>query len=260
MSLKVCVLASGSSGNSTYIGMDGAGLLIDAGLSCAETVRRLGAIGLALDQVRAICVSHEHQDHTAGLRVLHKRHRIPIFANAGTWEALRRVHPDAALGGSVFSNGAPFAAGGLVVEPFTVPHDAYDPVGFIVSAGLLRVGVVTDMGMATTLIRERLRGCAVLVVESNHDEQLLQDADRPWSLKQRIRGRQGHLSNAGAAAMLTAVAGPELRQVFLAHLSAECNRPHLALATIRRALTDRRLDGVQVELTYPDRVSAVWTA
>jgi phosphoribosyl 1,2-cyclic phosphodiesterase len=257
MSIRICILASGSSGNCTYIGTPENGMLVDAGLSARRTVACLAEIGVTPDQVRGICVSHEHSDHIHGLRVLHKRYGIPLYANAGTVDALERNPDLRALHWNVFTTGHPFTVGPMCLEPFSVPHDAYDPVGFVVQHEAVRVGVVTDMGMVTGLIRERLRSCHVLVVEANHDERLLQDAERPWSLKQRILGRQGHLSNQHAAELVAEIAHPELRHVFLAHLSEDCNKGELALQTACRALEKGGHTHVRVSLTYPDRISDV---
>jgi phosphoribosyl 1,2-cyclic phosphodiesterase len=255
--MRICVLASGSSGNCTYVeGADGA-LLLDAGLSAKETIRRLELIGARLDRVQGICISHEHSDHTAGLSVLHRRYGIPIYANSGTIEGLTddkiRVLP-----WRIFVTGSFFSAGGFSVEPFSVPHDAYEPVGFVVKNELTQVGIVTDMGTSTTLIRERLRPCRALVVEANHDERLLQDAQRPWHLKQRILGRQGHLSNEHAAQLVAEIASLSLQRVFLAHISEECNRRDLALKTMQTTLQKAGHHHLQVSLTYADQVSEIW--
>lgn len=253
--LQFSVLASGSSGNCTWLASESTGILIDAGLSARQIANRLAEAGGCMEQVQAVCVSHEHQDHTVGLRVLHKRHGIPLYANAGTVDALSREPQLAALPWKLFSTGYAFTVGDLSIEPFSVPHDALDPVGFVIACGTLRVGVVTDMGMATALIRERLRHCQAIVIESNHDEVLLQNADRPWSLKQRIRGRQGHLSNQAAANLLKEISSPVLRHVFLAHLSEDCNRQDLALDSATRALAESGHSHVEVRLGYPDRIS-----
>lgn len=253
--LRLCVLASGSSGNCTWVASDTTSLLLDAGLSARQTASRLNSVGGDIEAVQAICVSHEHQDHTAGLRVLHRRFGIPLYANAGTVDALSRLPQLADLPWQLFSTGHAFVVGDLCVEPFSVPHDALDPVGFVVSCGPLRVGVVTDMGMVTSLIRERLRRCQALVIESNHDDVLLQNAPRPWSLKQRIRGRQGHLSNQAAADLLRDIAGPTLQHVFLAHLSEDCNRHDLAVDSATRALADAGHGHVEVRCGFPHQVS-----
>lgn len=253
MSLRVSILGSGSSGNCTYIASNESAVLIDAGLSARQIGVRLESVGATLDDIRGVCISHEHGDHTQGLRVLHKRKGIPLYANGGTMEALCRDPAFGSVAWQIFTTGAAFAVGDLLIEPFSVPHDAYEPVGFVISCGDSRVGVVTDMGMPTTLIRERLRHCRLLVVESNHDEYMLQEAERPWHLKQRIRGRQGHLSNQRAAAMLAEIAGPQLSTVFLAHMSSECNRPELAQQTVMEVLGRAGHTHITVNVTYPDR-------
>ncbi len=258
MSLKVCVLGSSSSGNCTYVASRQTGILVDAGLSGRETARRLEAIGVTGDAIRAICLTHEHSDHTAGLAALSRGGRVALFANSGTIQGLEARPGADKLTWNIFTPGSPFDVGDLRIEPFSVPHDAYDPVGFVIAAEGIRVGVVTDMGMVTGLIRERLRLCNAVVVESNHDELLLKNADRPWQLKQRIFSRQGHLSNEHAADLIAEIAGAHLEVVFLAHLSDQCNRPELALAAVNDALRKRGVEHVAVRLTAKDRVSAVW--
>jgi phosphoribosyl 1,2-cyclic phosphodiesterase len=258
MGLRVCILGSGSSGNCAFVGSESTGILIDAGLSAREIARRLGEIGAGVPSISAVCVSHEHNDHTAGLRILHEKHGISVYANQGTVEGLSRDARLAGLRWTVFTTGAPFDVGDMTIEPFSVSHDAFEPVGFAISSGSARVGIVTDIGTPTTLVRERLKGCHAVVVESNHDEQMLRDAARPWHLKQRISGRQGHLSNRGAAAMICDIAGPQLHHVFLAHLSEECNRPELARRTASEMLAQAGHGHVKVSLTFPDKVSEVW--
>ncbi len=258
--MKVCVLASGSSGNCIYAGTASTHILIDAGMSGRETVNRLEQIGVRLAEIAAVCLTHEHSDHTAGLGVLHGRHGIALYANAGTIEAVRKDAKLRGLAWHVFSTGSSFPIGDLTLEPFAVCHDAYDPVGFVVSAGPVRVGVVTDIGVSTHLVRERLKHCRALIIESNHDARLLADARRPWPLKQRIAGRQGHLSNQHAAELIAASAGPDLSHVFLSHLSVDCNRPELAMETAQTELLRQGQAHVRVQLTFPDRVSAVWSS
>jgi phosphoribosyl 1,2-cyclic phosphodiesterase len=257
MALQLCVLASGSSGNCTYIGAPGMGMLIDAGLSGKETLRRLDAVKVAPDGIEAVCLTHEHSDHRSGLGILQRKLGLRIYANTGTVEAVERDPKLQGLSWSIFATGSPFQVGEFHVQPFSVPHDSYDPVGFCVRHGDACVGVVSDMGVATSAIRERLRQCQILVIESNHDEDMLRDADRPWSLKQRIMGRQGHLSNTQAGELVADLAGPHLQTVFLAHLSGDCNTPELAMKTVRRVLEKRGITHVDVKLTYSDRVSDV---
>ena len=253
--LHVCVLASGSSGNCTYMASKQTRLFIDAGLSFRETASRLESIGVDLPTIDAVCVTHEHDDHTASLGILHRRSEVKLYANAGTIEALQHGGKLKDLPWNVFTTGALFEIGDLSIHPFSVPHDSYDPVGFLVCSGHSKAGIVTDMGMATGLIRDRLRNCQTIVIETNHDEQLLQDAARPWPLKQRIAGRQGHLSNQQAGQLVADIAGSELKVVFLAHLSSECNRAELAIKTVRKALEKSGHYDVELKLTYQDRAS-----
>lgn len=258
--VQVCVLASGSTGNSILIRSAATTLLVDAGISAAALAGRLAGIGIRPEEIRAVCLSHEHDDHVRGLAVLHRRFGWEIYANRGTIEGLQRQARLRELPYRVFSTGSAFAVGDLAVEPFLVPHDAYEPVGFTVTTSRGdRIGIATDIGIPTSLVREGLRGCRVLVVEANHDEQLLMEAPRPWHLKQRIRGRQGHLSNDTAAGMIADVAHPGLSDVFLAHLSRDCNREQLAVHAARAVLERRGFGHVRVLPTYPDRVSQIWT-
>ncbi len=253
MSITVCVLASGSSGNCIYVASGNTRILIDAGLSRKETGVRLEGIGVELASIDAVCVTHEHSDHKSGLAVLQRRSSVALYGNAGTVDAIEQSDKTKGLDWNVFTTGQPFKIGDLDIEPFSVPHDSYDPVGFAVSCEGVRVGVVTDMGIVTELIRERLKNCDVLVLESNHDEQMLKQSQRPWSLKQRILGRQGHLSNSQAAELVVDVAGPRLKALFLAHLSSDCNTPDLALETVKSALSDSGKADIPVKVTWRSR-------
>jgi phosphoribosyl 1,2-cyclic phosphodiesterase len=250
--LRVCVLASGSSGNCIHVESATTALLIDAGISARETLRRLEAAGLDPAKLRAICVSHEHTDHVAGIAQLHKKLGLKLYANGDTARAIRSGE---SLDWNLFTDGCPFTIGDIEVLPFPLPHDAYAPVGFVLTCGSARLGIATDLGMPTQLARERLRGCQLLVLEANHDETLVHSSFRPWSLKQRILGRQGHLSNETAAALLADVAGDTLRHVFLAHLSKECNNLELALHIVRTHLESVGLGHVRVLPTHPDKPS-----
>jgi len=260
MSLKLCVLASGSSGNCTYIASRHTTVLIDAGLSAKETEKRLKSIHVDPAQVDGICVTHEHSDHTAGLGVLQRRYNIPLFGNSGTIDGFRIRRKGPPLDWSVFSTGTPFTIGDLTLEPFSVPHDAYDPVGYIVRTESVRVGVVTDMGTVTRLIKEKLKQCDALVVESNHDEKLLRESTRPWSIKNRISGRQGHLSNKHAADLLADIAHGCLRQIFLAHISKDCNMHEMALNEATHSLRSAGHHHINVACCYADRISEIWSS
>lgn len=257
MGLRVCVLASGSSGNCIYVGSESTRLLIDAGISCKATCERLLERGVDPHTIDAVCVTHEHDDHKASLAVLHRRMGIRLFGNAGTIDALEQSAKTAGLAWQTFMTGHPFVIGTLRVEPFRVPHDSYDPVGFVIAEGDSRVGVVTDLGMPTELVRQRLKDCNVIVLEANHDEDMLRNSSRPWPLKQRIAGRQGHLSNLKAGELLCDVASERLHTVFLAHISRDCNRPELARYTVGEALRRRGITHINLCMTFPDQNSDI---
>lgn len=255
--LKLCVLASGSSGNSIFIGNGETRILVDAGLSARQTAVRLAEIGERVEDLDAICVSHEHGDHVKGIRVLHKKYGIPVYANGGTLDALNGSCKHEGVQYCQFTTGTSFDVGGFSIEPFSVPHDAYEPVGFVLRTGTACVGIATDMGVVTHLVREKLRGCHIIVLESNHDEALLHAAERPWRLKQRINGNQGHLSNRTAAMLAAEIAGECLQHLFLAHLSSDCNSPHHARSAFEECLTEAGHTHVTVRLTSAHAVSEI---
>ena len=259
MGIEICILASGSSGNSIYIASPKTRILIDAGLSAKQIALRLEQIGVSPESINGICVSHEHGDHVGGIRVLQKRHGgIPVYTNAGTLNGMRRQPKGDEITARIFQTGSRFEIGDFTIEPFAVPHDAYEPVGFRVQYENYAVGVATDLGMSTALIREKLRGCHALILESNHDEDLLREAPRPWPLKQRIRSRQGHLSNIDAARLITECATDQLEQVFLAHLSSDCNTPDTALRTVASELRLEGLGHINLEIAHANTISNIW--
>ena len=258
MSLEVCVLASGSAGNSIYVASAKTRILIDAGLSAKQIAVRLDQIGVVPESINGICVSHEHGDHVAGLRVLQKRHGIPIYSNAGTLKGIQRQPKSHEISAKVFQTGSSFEIGDITIEPFSIPHDAYEPVGFHLQTAGICVGVVTDLGMSTALIRDKLKGCHAIIVEANHDEDLLREAPRPWPLKQRIRSRQGHLSNIDAARLIIDCATDKLEHVYLAHLSSDCNTPDTALRTVGSQLRLDGLDHIKIEVSHASCISSIW--
>lgn len=260
MALEVCVLGSGSKGNAVLVRSETTAILVDAGFSCRELTRRLNDAGQDIAALAGICVSHEHSDHVAGLAQIHKRHQTPFFGNHGTIEAMRlRNKLDASVNWSVFTNGSAFGIGDLRVEPFSVPHDAYDPVGFVIQHRGIRAGILTDAGVVTALMREQASSCHLLVLESNHDEASVQEAERPWFLKQRILGRQGHLSNRQAADLIQESAGAKLQALFLAHLSEDCNTPEEAERCMRATLDSIGREDVAVMMTHPGKISTKWS-
>jgi len=234
--LNVTILASGSSGNSLLLRSGGCAVLVDAGLSARRLETLVAACGVRVEELTGVLLTHEHGDHARGVKVLVAKHRIPVYATALTADSLRRTGVVAEW--NVFASGATFGLGALSVTAFSVPHDAADPVGFVIRAGGRGFAVLTDLGYATRQVIETVRGVDGLLIETNHDEALLQqDKKRPWSVKQRILSRHGHLSNAAAADVVGQVATDALRHVVLGHLSRDCNSEELALSEVSQRLS-----------------------
>ncbi len=235
MGLRFCLLASGSKGNAIYVENRGRALLIDCGLSGVELLRRLEAAGLGAGAIEAVILTHEHRDHSAGAGVAARKLRVPLLATEATFTAapgLGDVRRQAVAAGRAFE------AAGLTLTPFSLPHDAADPIGLVITAGSARLGLCTDLGWATRLVQARLAGCQGLIIESNHDPAMLENGPyQPW-LKQRVRSRHGHLSNAEGAALLAGLHHAGLGQVVLAHLSETNNTPELARAEASRTLAE----------------------
>jgi phosphoribosyl 1,2-cyclic phosphodiesterase len=244
--LHLTVLASGSSGNCALVETPGTRVLIDAGLSAKRVAEKLAAVGVTPEQLDGILLTHEHADHAAAIGVWGRRHRTPVFANRLTAEALSK--DTGGVDWKIFQTGAPFTIGSLQVQSFSIPHDAAEPVGFVLGYDGRSLGFLTDLGFPTKMVIERVRSVHTLVIEANHDEKMLQeDTRRPWSTKQRIMSRHGHLSNAAAAEVLADIAGNGLRRALLGHLSEDCNTPDLALRTVRERLArDSGSSGVEV--------------
>ncbi len=252
--LLVCSLASGSRGNSTYVGTHERGLLVDVGVSAKRAAELLVRREIAPEAVQGILVTHEHRDHTSGVRVFCRRHRVPVYVQ-------RDVAPEVDLKGvddvRTFDGDAPFDVDGFRVDPFPIPHDTVEPLGYVVERDGCRVGVATDMGMRTRLVEERLASCGAVLLEFNHDLEMLVDGPYPWWLKQRVRGRLGHLSNEDALEMLEVIVGGSVRHVMLGHLSQENNRPELVEALVRDRLAALGRQDVAVTVLEQDRPGPV---
>ena len=240
MAVRVVPLASGSSGNATLVELGRTRILVDAGISALGLLRRLEAVRIAPSSIAAVLLTHEHHDHAQGLERFSARHRVPAATTPETLEALD-LSPSHLAAWFPFEPGTTFEIGEVRVSAFPVPHDAANPVGFVLEGEGVRVGIATDLGHATTLVAERLRGCDVLMVEANHDDRMLVAGPYPWHLKQRVGGRMGHLSNDEAAALLSAAADESCRAIVLAHLSEKNNEPAKARDAAARALSDRGL-------------------
>ena len=232
------MLGSGSAGNSALVATDHCKILVDGGLSARQLVLRLEQCGLSPDRLDGVLLTHEHGDHVCGLEVLCRKFDVPIYCNALTAEAMRcdgamNTHRNWRL----FRTGAEFSICDILVQTFPVPHDAVDPVGFVFHAGNRSLGFVTDLGYATKMLTDRLRQVHALVIETNHDEKLLQnDLHRPWPVKQRIQSRHGHLSNTAAATVIEQLLPGKIERVILGHLSRDCNTPGLACDAVHAVL------------------------
>ncbi|MDP7112712.1 MAG: MBL fold metallo-hydrolase [Myxococcota bacterium] len=252
--LLVCSLASGSRGNSTYVGTLECGLLVDVGISAKRAAELLRRRDLDPDAVSGILVTHEHRDHSAGVRVFCRRHRVPVYVQ-------HDVRPEVDLRGvddvRTFAGDAPFDVAGFRVDPFPIPHDTVEPLGYVIERDGCRVGVATDMGMRTRLAEERLSACGAVLLEFNHDLEMLIEGPYPWWLKQRVKGRLGHLSNDDALEMLEVLVGGSVRTVMLGHLSQENNRPELVEAMVRDRLASLDRPDVDVTVLEQDRPGPV---
>lgn len=252
--MRVCLLASGSKGNAIYIETRETRLLVDAGLSARELAARLAAIGVEPESLDGLLVSHEHQDHSRGIGPLARRYSLPVHLHDATRQALPtlgridRIEP--------FELGGRFCLRDVEIDILPLTHDAAAPAGFVIDTPDGRIGIATDLGIATRLVTERLRRCRVLVLETNHDEEMLRDGPYPWHLKQRIRSNHGHLSNRDAGALLQELAWEGLEAVFLAHLSETNNTPQLAHFAICDAIDRQDACRPQLIVGNQQQVSA----
>jgi len=249
VAVQLTILGSGSSGNCAYVETAETRVLVDAGFSPRQIRQRLAGIGRTPEKLTAILITHEHSDHIQGLVGIAEKLRIPVYCNRATGEEIQRLLK-VRLDCRLFSTGASFEVGDILVDTFAVPHDAQDPVGYLLRTSSGNIGFATDLGHVTQLVIERTRAANVLVLEANHDVKMLQDCvRRPWSLKQRILGRHGHLSNEAAADATSNIMSAGLRHLYLGHLSRECNRPELAFQVVQERLQRLGATHVRLELT-----------
>jgi len=253
VSVQFTILGSGSNGNCAYLETENVRLLIDAGFSARQIRERLAQIGRAPETLSGILLTHEHTDHTNGLGALCSKVPVPIYCNRLTKEAVQ-LQFETRFDFRIFSTGGSFEIGDLAIDTFSVPHDAYDPVGFMLRSNGTSIGFLTDLGHATKLVVERVRTSNILVLETNHDMKMLQDdLKRPWSVKQRILSRHGHLSNDAAATVLEDLMSPELKHVYLGHLSRDCNKPELARKVVTERLKQIGATHVDVQSTFQEQ-------
>jgi phosphoribosyl 1,2-cyclic phosphodiesterase len=247
--VQFTILGSGSGGNCAYLETDHTRLLIDAGFSGKQIRERLATISRSPERLDGILITHEHSDHINGLVGLASKLKVPIYCNRLTKEGIES-YLKISINCQMFTTGGTFEIGDVVVDTFSIPHDAYDPVGFLLRTTSGNIGFLTDLGHATKLVIERVRSSNVLVLETNHDIKMLQeDTRRPWSLKQRILSRHGHLSNEAGADVAEQVAHAELHQVYLGHLSRDCNKPELAHRAVAGRMEKIGATHVGVQLT-----------
>ena len=257
--MRFAVLGSGSGGNAAVVECGGLRLMIDAGLSAKQLTVRLQQVGIEPASLDGILLTHEHGDHVRGLKVFLKQNPVPVFTTQATARVVRETGID---GGTwkCFEAGQVFSIGGISVESFAIQHDAVDPVGFVVGHDTRRLGFLSDAGFVTRSMTERLRGLHGIFVEANYDEELLEaDTKRPWSIKQRISSRHGHLSNSQVTELIREIAHPALGRVVLGHLSSDCNTPDIILSRLRACLGETGHEHVELHCACQD-VPSGWFA
>ena len=238
--MKLISFGSGSCGNCYYIESDGRGVVIDAGIGIRKLKKYFGDYGVNPGAIEAVLVTHDHADHVKSVGMLSAAYGLPVYATARVHEGIRRnycvrrkVDPACVV---TVAPGAPFAVAGLTIEPFAVPHDSLDNVGYKITAGMATLSLITDAGRVTPAMADAVAAADYLIIESNYDEDMLWAGRYPVSLKRRVAGGDGHLSNGQCAAAVAAYASDRLRHVWLCHLSADNNRPDVALAAVRGVL------------------------
>jgi len=233
--MRFASLGSGSQGNALVVEASDTRILVDCGFGLSEVTHRLARLGISPQDLSAIVVTHEHDDHIGGVARLARKHRLPVWLTSGTLRGLQGLF-DSDVSVCEIRGYASFCIGDIRIDPFPVPHDAREPAQFVFGDGAHRLGVLTDAGHVTAHMRQCLNGCSALVLECNHDPELLRAGDYPESLKLRISSRLGHLDNASAAALLAALERTRLQHVVAAHLSQSNNRPELARGALASAL------------------------
>ncbi|ACL70771.1 MBL fold metallo-hydrolase [Halothermothrix orenii] len=260
MSVNVSVLASGSSGNCVYITDGKVNILVDAGLSGKEIARRLKKVGVDPGNIDAILVTHEHKDHIKGVGILSRRYDIPVFANELTWKAAEPCLGEIKSNNCKIFDGD-FSIGNLGVIPFSSSHDAEDPVGFVFKCRNLKLGLATDMGIMPDEAKAYLKGSDLLIIEANHDLDMLMTGSYPWFLKKRIRSAQGHLSNDDTAAILPELIEDNFPRILLAHLSQDNNIPELAYITVKNGLEEEGFiigRDLEVDFAYREKPTRLY--
>ena len=255
-SLNICQLGSGSGGNATLVSTDQVRLLVDAGFSFREISKRLEAIGERSENLDAVLVSHEHSDHIRGLPQMAKKLKIPIYLTAMTAEAIdwKKANPQQ----EIFQAGQKILIGDIEIDTFTIPHHAIDPVAFCIRSQGVKLGLVTDLGYMPDSVRLQIEGCQLLVIESNHDLDMLKVGPYPWFVKQRVMSRVGHLSNQAVSVFLTDHFDRRAETIVLAHLSDNNNHPEIARLFATSALAKIGVNETRVVVAPQDRTTEVF--
>ncbi len=254
--MKLCSIASGSSGNCIYVGSSRTNLLVDAGVSAKKIEFGLNGIDIDPESLQGILITHEHSDHVSGLGVLARRYNIPVYATLETVKAIRRIKAMGEVPESLFNPIRPnetFLINDIMVEPFATSHDASDPVCYTMQSEGHKVGIATDLGMYDDYIVAKLQDSDLLMIEANHDVNMLMVGRYPYYLKQRILGNLGHLSNDTSADLISRLLTPRLRYIRLAHLSQENNMEELAYETVCCELTGRGCNFSSLDLSVAHR-------
>jgi phosphoribosyl 1,2-cyclic phosphodiesterase len=234
--MRFSSIGSGSAGNGLVIEQGSTRLLLDCGFGLRDAEQRLARINLLPDQLTGILITHEHEDHDGGVFKLARKYHIPVWLTHGTLKMVEKILPAEPLTLNIIDSHSPFNINDVEVTPFPVPHDAREPVQYVFSNGDKKLGVLTDTGCSTPYIQEMLSGCHGLVLECNHDIDMLMKGIYPQSLKQRVSGRLGHLDNSSAAAILSNLDNSKLKHLVAAHLSEKNNSPELAITALSNAL------------------------
>ncbi|MFW6269050.1 MAG: MBL fold metallo-hydrolase [Bacillota bacterium] len=260
MSIKISVLASGSSGNSILIASKKRTILIDAGLSGKELVKRINKCDINEGSIDAILVTHEHSDHIKGAGILSRKLDLPVYANRLTWqEAESCMGKIKKENKKIFEE--EFMIGDLGIIPYQISHDAEDPVGYIIHYKNKKIGIATDMGCVTEEVKSRLQDLDFLILEANHDLEMLMTGSYPYYLKQRIKGEEGHLSNDATADLIPKLVNGKCPHILLAHLSKDNNRKEVAYITIKNILEENNLkigENLKLDFTYRDKPTSLY--
>lgn len=261
MALKFCAIASGSSGNSVFVGTKHTKVLIDAGLSGKRIIEGLASLNVTGETIDALFITHEHTDHIKGVGVFSRKFDIPIYATIGTWNAMEnQIGKIAPKNKRFIYEEEPCIINDICMYPFSIPHDAKQPVGYSVEAENHKITIATDLGHITEDIKQKLFGSELLLLEANHDEEMVKNGHYPYHLKQRILGEQGHISNHTAGNLLCDIMSEKLKYVFLGHISEENNCPQLAYQTVEDILHKNNIKvGKYLHLDMAPRYSNSYT-